>query len=297
MTHREPRCYFWRYQQQLLVGCELKKTNLNTLLSLLIAALLLNSCSNSSVPTETSNVSGNRSVMNGREVKEDEYRLFGGVVALLIGGKALCTGVHLGKGYILTAHHCVAGDFQPNLDILSLSTKTVYKIGTSYTASMPRPEGYMEVGEEGSAQPQPDLALVKTTGKAAEAISKLPTVRLGSSTLAENAKSVYIAGFGRNMMSRDEQADDGAGKLRIGAASIAKVTDLFYLLQFKKGTTAAAGLPGDSGGPLLRVEDGKITVYGIASIFSSNKSFSQGGNYYVRLSQKPVIDWLDKYFE
>mgnify|MGYP000473396653 FL=1 len=206
-------------------GGYLKKSKLGSYVLLSLSLIVLNGYGDSLSAVKNEKFVSNQGILNGRHVREDEGQLFGGVLGLIIDDEGLCTGVHIGGGRILTAYHCVARPQKPRYGIVAPSTGKIYDIGTAYTVTAPDPAGFMQVGE--TQQPQPDLALIKTTGKAAQVISSLPVVKLGK-TLSIDEDKAYISGYGRQDFT--EQAK--VGELKVGKAYIDKVTEMFYILKF-----------------------------------------------------------------
>lgn len=274
-----------------LVGGTMKNQSLVALLLIPVSLWMLAGCGQGTVTHPSGQANENassRGILNGRAVTDSQLESFGAILALQMDGHGLCTSVHLGEGYILTAYHCLHGSgSKPALKIYSKETSTLFVVGTNYQIELPESEFLMPVGED--LLPQPDLSLIVLSGEAKQAVSKLRRAQLPTRALSVGEKDVYIAGFGLDSMQ-----EDGAGRLNYGSANVAKLGGPVYVLSWAEKTTSAAGLPGDSGGPLLKLENGRLVVYGIASILAMNEEMTQGGNLYVRLDTKPVQNWLNR---
>lgn len=230
-------------------------------------------------------------ILNGRPVSDSQLDTFGAILALQMDGKALCSSVHLGEGYILTAYHCMHGtSSKPQLKVFSREENTLAEVGTNYDMSVPPADSFMTIGEDEHKVPQPDLTMIVLKGAAKTAISKWRKAYLPSSSLSKGAKGAYIAGYGRDSMEKNP----GVGKLNYGSANVSKVSDLFYELSWSDDSNFSAGLPGDSGGPLFKIQSGKLVVYGIASILGMNKAHTKGGNLYSRLDGDTASNWLSR---
>lgn len=235
-----------------------------------------------------------KGILNGNHVGLEEAATFGAVLGLQMDENGLCSSVHLGRGYILTAYHCMHGkSLKPKLKIYSPETNTLFNVGTNYEMYVPDSDGDLNIGA-GESVPQPDLTLIKMKNEAASLISKLRRVWLPTRALTVGDKYATIAGYGRDGFGEEP----GVGRLKYGPANVTRLSDLFYHLNWSDDSHFSAGLPGDSGGPLLkRSGRGALVVYGIASVLGTNEAKTKGGNLYVRLDTDAVSSWLSEYIE
>jgi secreted trypsin-like serine protease len=166
-------------------------------------------------------------------------------VVLIVGGRALCTGVVIAPDLVLTAAHCVLSNGKYRLVTFERRRSAVRDV----ISVAPHPQ-FSPVADS------PDLALVKL---AAQNSSKLTPVQLSERRAPPAVGDRFIvAGFGVGVQGNRRTA----GKLRAAtlvATDRPSSQQLSLIDPQKLGESAGLGVcNGDSGGPVLDEHDGAL---------------------------------------
>jgi hypothetical protein len=260
-----------------------------------------------------------RSIWKAKPRTPEQQKTYAAVVRLHV-GDALCSASHIGKGVLLTAFHCISSiadakkGEEPPMGIYSPVTKTSIGPVESYELSAPEVEKLQPMPTRKGEKPQfnrlPDLALIKFLGDDKDKLAALPVVTLGTETLKVGDDDLHLAGYGLESFGTIVQVGPFGfftppkkGSLNSGDAKISKVDDFAYEIEWKKGDDTSAALPGDSGGPLLKVlPDGTLVAYGVVSTLGMGNAEEDEEampdirlkNAYMRLDRQPLREWLDK---
>jgi secreted trypsin-like serine protease len=163
-------------------------------------------------------------------------------VVLIVGGRALCTGVAIAPDLVLTAAHCVLSNGKYRLVSFEGRRSAIRDV----VSVAPHPQ-FSPIAES------PDLALVKLAGQAAPKLTPVPfSERRVPPAVGDR---FIVAGFGVGVQG-DRRT---AGKLRAATlvATDRPSSQQFSLIDPRKlGQSAGLGVcNGDSGGPVLDERD------------------------------------------
>ena len=190
-------------------------------------------------------------------------------IVMIIGARGnkglLCTGTALARDLVLTSAHCVAasGSYRllPSADATSMPIKAI--------ARHPRfdPHGY----ERGRATA--DLALLKLARPLPAHIS--PVALAPEGDMLTTGERLQIAGFGLTVPGKDFSTGvPHVATLVVTGRPTAMQVRLVDPV--KRGERfGLGGCVGDSGGPVLRVIDGKLSLVGVVS-WSTGPGESEG---------------------
>ena len=281
----------------------------NKFLTLALFLTLLVGCGSHNKHSENSVNPQNRTVLNGTKAGPEQGQFFGPVLRMVIGNKSSCSSSYLGNGYILTAYHCIGSTIAETGSKPDLAFSSPKNPGSSnnvseedYEVSYPPAEKW-EVTKSGDTEhkiQQPDLAMIKLKPHVSTRFANVGTAIVAGFVMEPTLSKPYIAGYGRTNMPN--MGENVSGILHYGRVFINGIDNLFYHLK-TTSTEYAAGLPGDSGGPLYESGvNGKVVVHGVASTLSVKKEISSGGavpitktvysNRYVKMETANVQRWL-----
>lgn len=275
-------------------------------LSLVVCALLLTACGKEQdTNTQLNQVS--RGVIEGQKLFSTEAKEFGPLLKLTFtspdGYTFNCSAVHIGKGWILTANHCLALPLARDRRMPYLSVNVYARrmtIGplpaTHYKAYVPKATSKRPLTQEGVTYnlQNPDLTAIKLEGQYGASLALSPKVIVPKEELKkEDESKLRIAGFGETKPGRKD-----FGTLYTGNVFLWNRTDDFFELSQLDSNNKryAAALPGDSGGPLFaRNVQNEMVLYGIFSTY--NTLTMVGGitttdNTYVRTEKGAGAEWL-----
>jgi hypothetical protein len=179
------------------------------------------------------------------------------VVALDLGGQALCTGTLIDKDWVLTAAHCLQGFSASSIQVHFNTVNINQSFGTVVGASMAIPKPEFNISDLGSN----DIGLIKL----ARSVTDIqPTAVNLYAAKAPVGIKVTMVGFGAT-------AAGGGGN--IGVEYVVDQTSVSCsgtggsdanLLCFNQ-VSGKGKCEGDSGGPSFAMIDGRLTQVGITS--------------------------------
>ncbi len=254
-------------------------------------------------------------ILNHQPRNKEQQKTLSPVIRFMV-GDYLCSASHVGNGILLTAYHCVQRIVDaPEGEKPAISLHSPgfwWSVGDTknYTISAPPEEAREALPVKEGAKPEfvrvPDLAIVKVSGLAGTRLAGLPSIELGTETLKAGETDLVIAGYGKDGFGTIAVfgpfavfQEPNTGILNSGGAQIESVGDYAYKLVKKEGDGRSAALPGDSGGPLIKVNaDGKLVTYAVVSTLGTKLEGEEGEesvvltNAYMRLDREPVKKWL-----
>ncbi len=238
-------------------------------LSLLTLTVLLTSCAdNTQREIYSAPSNANKGIVNGSRIIKRNADKFASVLRLFIDGKGLCTGTYLGNGYVITAYHCVGLNHKlSGKDFPTIHLSSTAGLRTSRASKVEEIEVFVAPSEKdvivgGHTVPMPDIVLLRFSGEFAKELEGVPAAKLGSKALAVDEKEIYIAGYGNDQF---DQSVSAVGLLNLGIIKIVKVGEIIITSTYKEGDKYSAVLPGDSGGPLFKLDNNDLVLFGVAS--------------------------------
>ncbi len=217
-------------------------------------------------------------------------RGFAPVGAILVDGKALCTGTLIGPRTVLTAAHCVF--FETDFSRLSFVVGPNFRRATAARGVIDviYPRRAQDGLEFIFAEFKNDIAILhldQSLGEFYDVYNPAEGLPSVESLIADQA-SLLIVGFGRRQsIDGSGEEENSQGVKRMIRMKIAEAGDNGFAY-FNPGRSTCSG---DSGGPVLFQKDGiRFAVVGIASTGNCRDRGTQ-----VRVDR--YLDWISKYRE
>lgn len=183
---------------------------------------------------------------------------------------SLCSGTVIGQHAVLTAAHCFLSD---------VVTARVFAGGQYASVASYVIHPQLMIGENVPAAVYYDVAVLFT---AEELTTRTYPLLFSRSALV--GEEALVAGYGK-----DENGQ--AGFLKVGNTFIADVNEQYLVTEFLPKTTNPC--EGDSGGPLLVVQDGTLAIAGIVSSGTPDKECLEGDiTLFVNMSNPIVQEFL-----
>ncbi len=268
--------------------------------------------------------SNTREVVKGNRALKSEAKKYGSIVALLMDGKSLCTGTYLGNGFIITALHCVASHKLTDTDKPVFTIKAPNEFRSTRESKMDEVEVFIAPSEreilvKGVKTSVDDVALLKFSGEFGKELEKLTPATVTTNEIKKGETGFYVGGYGFDQFDKSVAA---IGLLNIGKADFKEtavltgeelktmteeeiaeldsVTQTVTLSDYDEKSGFSAILKGDSGGPLFKLVDDKVVVYGIASmaLFSEDEVATTGKaknakNLHSRVDYAGIREWIE----
>lgn len=265
----------------------------NKLISFLLLLVLLFGCiinDKENRPFLDDDTVNTFSIVGGDPV--DGESEFDYVVSIYYGEVLLCTGTHLGDGFILTAAHCLLpiefpGEFE---DFLS-STSVKFSSGQAHKIE----EFYVHQDYKAEFRGMFDLGILKL--EASSYFNDYSQVRLPETELEEweiltTEEELLIMGYGyrENILGGFlGQSSDKVGDLESAMIHIEDFSSTEVILS----TPNVSACLGDSGGPLFKIDkSGNSIQVGVASRIRGICGGEFTRNYYTRLYHSYC--WINK---
>lgn len=183
---------------------------------------------------------------------------------------ALCSGSVIGQHAVLTAAHCLLSD---------VIAARVFAGGRYVSVSSFVFHPQVSIGENVPAEVFYDVAVLFTSEQLTT--RQYPLLFSRSAVVGEEA---LVAGYGR-----DENGT--AGFLKVGNTFVSEVNEQYVVTEFLPST--ANPCEGDSGGPLLVVQDGVLAIAGIVSSGTPDKECREGDvTLFVNIGNPIVQEFL-----
>jgi len=227
-------------------------------------------CGQASPDSETGGCPHQQAIIDGTRESPLSRGVERAVGAMRPRGGDLCTVVHVGDGFLLTAAHCVANELEPAQ--VEVEFGPVVFSGDECAAPL-------QITPQSIARhPELDVALLRLEASDVSLLAEDRVELSGGATGASDG--VWIAGFGI-----DEEGISGVR--RFAESSVGEVSGTTITVESEHERGACLG---DSGGPLFVNEEGE---WNLAGVLSRGSASCTGEDEYVRLDVAEMSDWIE----
>jgi len=246
---------------------------LKTSLITLSLAIFLSSCSKGD---STATPSPPTEIANGTPTGSNEHPSVG----LVAGPNFICSGTLIAPNIVLTATHCTENDSHQLVSLkFTLAPQLSSSVSWTSVSSILR---Y-------SSQ---DIAILKLANPISGAqVSELSLTPANQSFLN---RSVEIVGYGNSTTSSTPvKQDSGSGTKRKGTSLLFRLDDNQATLVSKPSSYGQTVCPGDSGGPLYLIHQGRKQLFGVASsVLWNGYCATVKESYHKQVAYSQTQTWL-----